>query len=338
MSMDEDIEIALSANKAYVVQIRALVASLDQEEIRLKRRISLLKRRTYHAKMKQKAEAVKCCLNLWDNTSAPLKRQRVAGPFFRSAYVKESQTGTLEHGFVEPDANQDTQNATKLRPLLAPLCQTTAFPWTTQDERQIKKIFDAWIHHDREPTLEEWEAMVIPGRSIEEMKLRWLRQVLLASKWTSAEIKQLKLLGDKRSHDWIAIAHDMSSSKKMRYPMECFVHYQRECNPFITNGDLSKRKRQATKTYAPFVQNYGEDWECKAELFQHRSPEDLEHKRASVQAAGQPLALIDRLLVLAAFCYSNRWSDIRWASALAHFGPHRLHRSYTVYFQTHLQP
>ncbi|CAK4122083.1 unnamed protein product [Aphanomyces euteiches] len=232
--------------------------------------------------MKQKAEAVKRCLNLWDNTSAPLKRQRVTGPFFRSAYVKESQTGTLEHGFVEPDANQDTQNATKLRPLLAPICQTTAFPWTTLDERQIKKIFDAWIHHGREPTLEEWEAMVIPGRSLEEMKLRWLRQVLLASKWTSAETKQLKLLGDKRSHDWIVIAHDMSTSKKMRYPMECLVHYQRECNPFITDGDLSKRKRQATKTYAPFVHNCGKDWECKAELIQHRSPEDLEQKRTSI--------------------------------------------------------
>ncbi|RHZ06060.1 hypothetical protein DYB31_009811 [Aphanomyces astaci] len=354
----------MAANEAYVKALRRMIQSLEEAEDRLLGRMHFLRRKRYRSQIKLDADRasqlkLKLCPSgnissaACDDLSPRTKHARTTVDFKRGYFQTPCVTqvgGKLVDGVATPGANEHVRAVRQLRGLLLPLqpSQSIASMWTSNEQSFLTGAFVAWPHHHREPTNDEWESMCNTVVScVETKKRRWVRLKCARHPWSPAEDDQLRILAETRSLGWRGIASIVSTPSIARFPAECLMRYQRDCNAGGT-WDFRRWNADTHQALRQLVQELGENWPAIAERTAHRTATELKrkwHELQTIEACsaasgdGMSCSKTDRLLVLAAYCYSRRWSDVQWTRAMRHIPhpPHRMHQ-YIQTFDKALSP
>ncbi|KAF0684896.1 Aste57867_23140 [Aphanomyces stellatus] len=315
---------ALAANEAYVAHLKTVVLSLEESERRLKQKILHLRRAEYHAALQVQVERANGVLRQF-GLVAPAKRARQQDAFFKYAVLRQSATGAIENGIVEPEANEDTRRRFVLeRVIPAPLLAKNSMPtraWNATHEIQLKTTFNAWANHGVEPMDADWDAIPVPGTAAEKRR-RWVQLKLDLQKMSAGDDTRLKAMGDARSDDqnWGRIARKLSTPRILRFHDECLAIYQRRLNPAITDWDFNAWNHLTEKKLTALVRVHGERWDDIARLIETLSPDELAQRWQNVLLV-RPSTESDRRIVLAAYCYSRRWLHVRWDALMYLIGP-----------------
>ncbi|ETW02357.1 hypothetical protein H310_05891 [Aphanomyces invadans] len=365
--MDDAVLRALAANEAYVDALRRMVLSLEEEEARIQDCMHMLRRKRHRSQTNLIATHVRDfkrqvlgCETIspaaCDDVSRKMKRVRASVDFKRGYFQTPCLTqvgGKLVDGVATPDEYIQARAVRELRAAVLPLQlpPPIVLTWTLNEQAFLTKDFAAWRNHHREPTNEEWDKICASAvATIGEKKRRWVRLKCIHHAWSPAEDAQLRELANKRGLplDWNGIAQTLSSNTMVRFPVECMLRYQRECNPLCVGIEWDFRRWNAAThlTLHKLVDEHGEDWAAISERIAYRSANELKRKWQQLQATATEPSGVDwkscatyRLLVLAAYCYSHQWIDVRWSDAMRHVShpPSRLQQIVQM-FQASLSP